>query len=277
MRHLKDFRGVIRIHINIVRSRWEGIVMIPARPLFLLFALATLAVAACAPLPYEYLKPSVPGAEYTRSECGESVGPKDRVVLHGPEDLTIRVSGFLLEELSYVQQFENRIATKHKQGQKQPYPSIAYETGIGIAIILQIPQSTSVQFLSKSFLLMDEGAQAVYEYQAEHLFLFPEAIVKLGALTAALGSQRTGDGQLKRRISFSESLTAVPPKEGWFGLTTDRPYYIVLLFGNIEDARSGRFRLRIPPLSVGAMTYEFPEISFRFVKEWKWDWLVINC
>jgi len=248
--------------------------IIRVRPLYLLFTLATLALSACAPMPYKYLKPSMPGAEYTRSLCGESYGPKDRVVFHGPEYLTIRVSGFLLEELSYVQHVENEIAIK--QNRKPPYPSISHERGIGIAILLQIPQSISLQFLSRSFLLMDEESQAVYEYQADQLLLFTKPTVNLNALSAALASLCSGDCAPKSHFGLLESLTA-PPKAKWFGLTIDRPYYIVLLFEKIENARSGQFSLRIPPLSVGAVTYEFPEIDFHFVREWQWGWLALNC
>lgn len=238
--------------------------MVTARSLWISL-LASFAVTACAPVPVTYLSPSAPGAEYTRSECGEAAGPKDRAVLRGPEGYIIRVDSYSLEELSLIQRSDEQIAIK--QGRRPQKASHDYETGIGITIILQTPnnQSASVRFLSKSFFLTDEETRSVHEYQAEHVLDFEDVDVKLDGIVAALKSIRSSDDHVKvRRLGVFEALTTIPPKNKWFG-TIDRPYYIVLFF---ENVRSEKFKLQIPQLSIGTTSFEFPEITFRLVKEW---------
>lgn len=238
--------------------------MVPARLLWV-FLLLSAAVTACVPERVTYLRPSAPGAEYTRSVCGEAVGPKDRAVLRGPEGYVIRVDSYSLEELSLIQREDKQIAIK--QGRRARESSHDYQTGIGLTIIVQPPrnQSASMRFLSKSFFLADEETRSVYEYQVEHVLDFEDALVNLDGIVAALKSLRSGDDRAKvRRLNVLEALTPIPPETKWFR-TIYRPYYIVLFF---ENVRSKQFRLRIPQVSVGETTFDFPEISFRLVDEW---------
>lgn len=262
--------------------------MMPATSLWICL-LASITVTACAPVQVTYLKPSAPGAEYTRSICGETAGPKDRAVLRGPESYVIRVDTYSLEEVSSLNLWHEQIAVK--QGRTVYKASHIYPKGTGITIIVQTPQdqSASMRFLSKAFFLTDEATGSVHEYQAENVLDFEDADVLLDGAVAAAHSIRYADERVKvdrshiptwprwvqsvrssddhvkvRRLSILQALTPIPAEKKWLRATY-RPYYIVLFF---ENVRSAQFRLRIPPVSIGATSFDFPEITFRLVNEW---------
>ncbi len=133
-------------------------------------------------------------------------------------------------------------------------PFTPREGAVEISVRLYIPPKSpvSVRFTSGTFLLMDEVTKVVHEYRAKHVF---------SPLAAG------------RPIDIQEPLSGTPSSNWpyghppqWFGKTIDNsPYGIPLSF---KDVQSKQVRLRIPPLVVGAQTFEFPDIDIREVTEW---------
>ena len=223
-----------------------------------------LAVSACVPILTTHLKPSAPGGQTTNTACAGMVGPKDRLVLAGPDGVMIGVESYSLEELSAVE-----------RALRQPY-TMGYEAvGTGFVVIVNLPVGRNVRFASRSFFLTDQVTHAVHEYQWASVLDFVDARVLLDGLVAALQS---GDGPPGvRRVDLTTTFTGVPQPNGhitprWFGKVLDRPYYVIVPF---EGVTCTDCRLRLPPLVVESTTYEFPEVSFKLVK--KWILSPLNC
>jgi hypothetical protein len=123
-----------------------------------------------------------------------------------------------------------------------------------IMVKLYVPPTSpvSVRFASGTFLLTDEVTKVVHAYRAKQVF-------------SPLAAGRPIDIQEPlsgtRRIHW---WPGYPPR--WFGTTVDYgPYSISLSFRGLQ---SSQFRLRIPPLVVGAQAFEFPDVDIREVTEW---------
>lgn len=256
----------------------------------LLCLLAIITVTACAPVQVTYLRPSAPGAEYARSTCGGAAGPKDRAVLRGPGGFVIRVESYYLERVSSINLWKEKISAK--QGTTVYHASHIYPKGIGITISVEAQQDQAalIRLLSNSFILTDEATGAIHEYQPEHVWLFEDPGVLLNGPDAAALVIRYGDPRVQvdrshiptwpkwaqsagsilqspppelRRLGALQALPPIPPTMK--GLNkVHRPYYIILFFENVQ---STQFRLRIPPVSVDAAPFNFPEIIFRLVNE----------
>ena len=134
-------------------------------------------------------------------------------------------------------------------------PSLPRST-IFIDVKLYIPPTSpvSVRFASGVFLLTDEVTKVVHEYRAEHVW---------GPLAAG-GPRINIQAPLSDTPRIPHRGLPNPPR--WFGKTIDyNPYSISFSF---KDVQSKQFRLRIPPLIVGAQTFEFPDVDIREVREW---------
>ena len=181
----------------------------------LVLALMTLAIAACAPMPITYLKPSAPNAKLTGSACAGYSVPRDRIWLFGPEGVVIGLN-----------------------------PNTF--SGLNFEMYLYVPPSVSVRFVSGTFLLTDEPTNIVHEYRAEYV---------------------SGGGHPKIGIGAPLDTRPNPKSIGYsigHSLGIDPQYSMRTSFKNVE---SKQFKLRIPPLMVGAQTFEFPDVDFREVTE----------
>jgi hypothetical protein len=224
----------------------------------------SLTVSACALLPTAYLKPSATGGEYTKSGCAGVAGPEDRLVLAGPDSIMIGVESFSLEEVRAV-----------LGAVRPPKTSVDEKVGTGFSVILHIPVGQTVRFASRSFFLTDQVTHAVHEYQATSVLDFAQARVLLDGVVAAMQS---GDGPPKvRQVDMRATLTGVSQPDWhitprWFGRVLDHPYYVIVPFDGVTCRDC---RLRLPPLAIDSLTFEFPEIRFKLVKEWVlWP---LNC
>lgn len=252
--------------------------------------LSMMVFTACAPVQVTYLKPSAPSVEYTRSTCGGAAGPEDRALLVGPDGYTFRIESYYLEEASSINQWAEQRA--EKQNNVIYRASHLYPRGTGITIIVEAQQDRSapIRFLSNSFFLTDEETGAVYEFLAEHVWLFKDPGVFLDGPVAAALVIRYGDPRVKvetshiatrpkwaesagsilqsprrelRHLDPLQPLPPIPPQREWLNIV-HRPYYVILAF---ENVRSDQFRLRLPSVSVDATPFNFPEITFRLTNE----------
>ena len=135
----------------------------------------------------------------------------------------------------------------------QPYlitaTAFAPKSGIAISIDLYIPPPVSVRFVSGTFLLTDEVTKVVHEYRAEYVWA---------------SSQSKKD--IREPFSGRPLINWPYHLPRWFGKTIDQyPIAVRLTFW---DVQSKQLKLRIPPLMVGAQTFEFPDIDIREVTEW---------
>lgn len=218
---------------------------------------ASLGVSACVPAPRTYLRPSAPGGQYTKSTCAGGAGPEDRVALAASEGIMVGVESYSLEEVSAVM------------------PADRPKVGTGFSIILQIPPGKALRFASSSFVLTDQLTQTMHEQQATTVLDFPDAHVLLDGLVVAMSS---GPGPPRvRQIAMRDTLIGASQPDWfitprWFGTILSHPYYVVVPF---EGVTCRDCRLRLPPLAVGSTTQQFPEISFKLVKEWLLE--PLNC
>jgi hypothetical protein len=181
----------------------------------LALVLMTLTIAACAPVPITYLKPSAPNAKYTGSACAGHSVPSDRILLFGPEGVVIGIN------------------------------PRAY-SGLNFEINLYIPPPVSVRFVSGTFLLTDEPTNVVHEYRAEYVYAGSHTKIDIREPLAGRATPK----------SFGYSIGYI--------LGIDPQYFMRVSFKNVE---SKQLRLRIPPLMIGAQTFEFPDVDFREVTE----------
>ncbi len=227
-----------------------------------------LAISACFPLLITHLKPSAPGGQYTKIACAGRVGVKDRLVLAGPDGVMIGVESYSLGELT-------RVIRAHQNEYTLGYDKV----GTGFSIILRIPPGRTVRFASRSFFLTDQVTRVVHEYQGASVLDFEDPRILFPGLVVALAMQ-SGDGSVKvPQIDLTTTITGVPHKDSnrtprWAGPVLDHPYYILVPF---EGVTCIDCILRLPPLVVDSTPYEFPKVSFKLVKEWVAESLVLNC
>lgn len=191
----------------------------------------TLTLAGCLVAPVTYIKSSAPNAEQHSSACAGHGPHKDLAVLSGPEGIVIAVSAYTLGERTASDPIKPR------------------PTAVQVSIDLYIPPPVSVRFVSGTFLLTDEVTKVVHEYRAEYVWV---------------GSQSKKDIREPFSGTSHKAGARFPPR--WFGKTIDQyPIGVRLTF---RDVQSKQLKLRIPPLMVGAQTFEFPDIDIREVTEW---------
>lgn len=220
-----------------------------------------LTVSACILVPVTYLKPSAPGGQNTNTVCIGTVGPKDRLVLAGPDGVMIGVDSYSLRELS---------AVMRARANWERYTLGYDKVGTGFNVILRIPAGRTVRFASRSFFLTDQVTHAVHEYQGTSVLDFVDIRFLLRGLVVALHMQKVGGSVKVRQIDLMTTITGVPHKDSnrtpnWSGPVLDHPYYVLVPF---EGVTCVDCRLRLPPLVVDSTTYEFPEVSFKLAKKW---------
>ncbi len=226
--------------------------------------LLSLAASACAPAPTTYLKPFAVGGQYTRSICAGAAGPEDRLVLAGPDGVMIGVESYSLEEVSVI-----------VRASRPPSTSPSERVGTEFSVILHIPAGQTVRFASRSFFLTNQVTHTVHQYEAVSVLDYVDARVLLDGPVAAM--QSGDDSSRVHRIDIREPLTGLSQPDWfvtprWFGRALDHPYYVIVPF---EGVTCSECRLRMPSLAVGSKKFEFPEISFRLVREWVlWP---LNC
>jgi hypothetical protein len=176
----------------------------------------------------------------------------------------IGVESYSLEELSAVMRTS-----------RMPNTSPSDRAGIGFSVILHIPAGQIVRFASRSFFLTDQATQKVHQVEATSILDFADARVLLDGLVA---SMQSGDGPRRvRQMDIRAPLAGVRQPDWfvaprWFGKLLDHPYYVIVPF---EGVTCSECLLRVPPLEVASKTFQFPEITFRLVKEWVlWP---LNC
>ena len=191
----------------------------------------TLALAGCLVGPVTYFKPSAPNAEYTWSGCA---GPPEKALLSGPEDIVIAVHAFH----AFIP------GKRTESAPIKPRP-----TDVRVDIHLYIPPPVSVRFVSGTFLLTDEVTKVVHEYRSEYVWV--DTYSKKDIREPFSGRSHNDWRSIRRW--FGKTINQIPIRVN--GLT-------------FRDVQSRQFRLRIPPLMVGAQKFEFPDIDIREVTEW---------
>jgi hypothetical protein len=123
-------------------------------------------------------------------------------------------------------------------------------------IALFVPPRVSVRFESGVFALTDELTTVVHEYRAQYVRDVYGPI--------APGTARRPSIDIREPLSGVRRKPADSPGYSiGHSIGIDPQYFIHPSF----NVSSKQFRLRIPPLEIGAKTFEFPEVSFREVTE----------